>query len=138
MAHDVEPYPPLSPYLALRDAAKAIAWYRQAFAAEETEHYDHEGRVGHSSLRINGGVLMLSDEYPEYLEVVGTQSPAALGGTTCTVNLSVDDVDAWFDRAVAAGGAHVLRPPADEFYGRQGKLRDPFGHVWGITGPKKG
>ena len=138
MAHDVEPYPPLSPYLMVRGAAKAIAWYQAAFAAEETEHYDHEGRVGHSSLKINGGVLMLSDEYPEYVEVVGTMSPDALGGTTCTVNLSVDDVDAWWARALAAGEAHVLRPPTDEFYGRHGKLRDPFGHVWGITGPKKG
>ena len=78
MAHDVEPYPPLSPYLMVRGAAKAIDWYGRAFGAVETEHYDHEGRVGHSTLRINGGVLMLSDDYPEYQEVIGTQSPDAL------------------------------------------------------------
>jgi PhnB protein len=136
MAHDVEPYPPLSPYLMVRGAAKAIAWYGKAFGAVETEHYDHEGRVGHSTLKLNGGYLMLSDEYPEYQEIVGTQSPDALGGTTATINLSVDDVDAWWNRAMALG-ATQLRPPTDEFYGRHGKLRDPFGHVWSITGPKK-
>ncbi len=54
-----------------------------------------------------------------------------------TVNLSVDDVDIWWDRAMAEG-ATELRAPKDEFYGRHGKLRDPFGHVWSITGPKKG
>ena len=69
--------------------------------------------------------------------MIGTQSPDVLGGTTTTINLSVDDVDAWFDRAIGQG-AVALRPPADEFYGRHGKLRDPFGHVWSITGPKKG
>ena len=64
------------------------------------------------------------------------QPPKSLGGTTVTVNLTVDDVDAWFGRAVAAG-ATSLRAPADEFYGRHGKLRDPFGHVWSLIGPKK-
>jgi PhnB protein len=136
MAHDVEPTPALSPYLMIRGAAKAIDWYGRAFGAVETEHYDYEGRVGHSTLKLNGSYLMLSDEYPEYRDVVGTMSPDALGGTTMTVNLSVDDVDVWWDRAVAEG-ATVLRPPTDEFYGRHGKLRDPFGHVWSLTGPKK-
>ena len=77
---------------------------------------------------------MLSDEFPE--EITGVRSPKSLGGTTCTVSLSVDDADAWFDRALAAG-AEVIRPPKDEFYGRSGKLRDPFGHTWGIVGPVK-
>ncbi len=54
-----------------------------------------------------------------------------------TVNLAVDDVAVWYDRAIAAG-ATPLSPPSDEFYGRQGKLRDRFGHVWGITGPARG
>jgi len=130
-------YPPVSPYLMVRGAAEAIAWYRKAFDAVETERYDHEGRVGHSTLRINGGAVMLSDEYPEYQDKVGTQSPAQLGGTTTTITLSVDDVDAWFDRATAAG-ASTLRAPQDEFYGRHAKLRDPFGHVWSLVGPAKG
>lgn len=130
-------YPPVSPYLMVRGAAQAIEWYRSVFGAVETEHYDHEGRVGHSTLTINGGAIMLSDEYPEYQEQVGTQSPTALGGTTTTITLAVDDVDAWFERATAAGAA-TLRSPKDEFYGRHAKLRDPFGHVWSLIGPAKG
>lgn len=57
-------------------------------------------------------------------------------GRPRSTNLSVDDVDAWYDRAVAAG-ATSLRPPQDEFYGRHAKLRDPFGHVWSIVGPAR-
>lgn len=128
-------YSAISPYLMSTRAAEAIDWYRRAFAAEELERYGPPGRVGHATLRINGSTLFVSDEFPEAFAVVGTRAPESLGGTTVTVNLAVDDVDAWFGRAVAAG-AVVLREPKDEFYGRQGKLRDPFGHVWSFVGPK--
>jgi PhnB protein len=77
---------------------------------------------------------MLSDELPE--AVTGVRSPRSLGGTTCTISLVVGDADAWFNRAHAAG-AEIVRPLTDEFYGRSGKLRDPFGHSWGIVGPVK-
>jgi len=128
-------YPPLSPYLMVRRAPEALDWYQTAFLAKVVERYDmDDGRVGHATLSINGGSLMLSDEFPENQAIIGTLSPEALGGTTSSVNLSVDDVDAWYDRAVAAG-ATSLRPPQDEFYGRHAKLRDPFGHVWSIVGP---
>lgn len=130
-------HPPLAPYLMVDRGPEAVDWYVRAFLAEVVERYDmDDGRLGHVTLSLNGGSLMLSDEFPEFKAVVGTSSPTTLGGTTTTVNLSVDDVDVWFDRAIAAG-ATVLRPPADEFYGRHGKLRDPFGHVWSITGPSK-
>lgn len=130
-------YPPVAPYLMVDRGPEALDWYVRAFLAEVVERYDmDDGRLGHATLGVNGGSLMLSDEFPEVKDVVGTSSPATLGGTTTTVNLSVDDVDVWFDRAVAAG-ATSLRPPTDEFYGRHGKLRDPFGHVWSITGPTK-
>ena len=128
-------YPPLSPYLMVRRGPEALDWYQTAFAAKVVERYDMEdGRLGHATLSINGGSLMLSDEFPESLAIIGTLSPEALGGTTSSINLSVGDVDAWYDRAVAAG-ATSLRPPQDEFYGRHAKLRDPFGHVWSIVGP---
>ena len=129
-------YPPVAPYLMVRGALEAIAFYGRAFGAVETEHYDHQGRVGHSTLCINGGYVMLSDEFPEYQDQVGTLSPAALGGTTATINLMVSDVDASFARAITEG-ATALREPRNEFYGRHGKLRDPFGHVWGLMGPKR-
>jgi PhnB protein len=129
-------YPPLSPYIMVRRGPEAIDWYVKVFSATVVQRYDMEdGRVGHASLTINGGSLMLSDEFPENQDVIGTVSPEALGGTTSSINLSVDDTDAWFDRAIAAG-ATSLRPPQDEFYGRHSKLRDPFGHVWSIVGPK--
>jgi PhnB protein len=131
-------YPPLSPYLMVKRGPEALDWYARAFGAEVVERYDmDDGRLGHATLSLNGGSLMLSDEFPEMAELIGTASPETLGGTTSSVNLSVDDVDRWFDRAIEAG-ATVLRPPAEEFYGRHGKLRDPYGHVWSIIGPSKG
>lgn len=130
-------YPPVSPYLSVDDGKAAIAFYAQAFGAEETEHYDFEGKVGHSTLKIGGGFVMLADDYPALHEIIGVQPPNSLGGTTVTINLTVDDVDTWHNRAIGAG-ATTLRAPADEFYGRQCKLRDPFGHVWSLIGPTKG
>jgi PhnB protein len=129
-------YSPVAPYLMVHDGRAAIEHYQRALGAEELERYDDEGRVGHATLRINGADVMLSDEYPEYVDTVGTLSPKTLGGTTSTVSLAVDDVDRWFERATGAGMS-ALRPPKDEFYGRNAKLRDPFGHVWSFTGPKK-
>jgi PhnB protein len=138
MAHEHEPpHPRVAPYLSVRDGAAAIDFYGKAFGAVELERYDFDGRVGHATLSLNGGQIMLSDEYPEYVDAVGTLAPPTVGGTTVTIHLTVDDVDALFDQAIAAG-ATALRPPKDEFYGRQGKLRDPFGHVWGLVGPKTG
>lgn len=133
-AHD---YSSVSPYLMVDRGTEAVEFYKQAFAAEVVETYPHEGRLGHATLRINGGDVMLSDEFPEYQAMVGTKSPKTLGGTTCTVSLAVDDVDKWHERAVGAR-AEALRPPSDEFYGRTSKIRDPFGHVWSLTGPTTG
>ena len=130
-------FPRLSPYLMVKRGPEALDWYARAFGAEVVERYDMEdGRLGHATLSLNGGSLMLSDEFPEMADVIGTSSPETLGGTTCSLHLSVDDVDRWFDRASQAG-ATTLRLPSDEFFGRHGKLRDPYGHVWSIVGPSK-
>jgi PhnB protein len=128
-------YAPLSPYLMVHDGDAALDFYRRAFAADVIEVYPYEGKLGHATLTINSGEVMLSDEFPEAM--TGVRSPKSLGGTSCTVSLTVDDADAWFDRAVSAG-AEVVRPLNNEFYGRSGKVRDPFGHTWGIVGPVKG
>lgn len=123
----------VAPYLSVRDGHAAIAFYRAAFDAEELERYEYEGKIGHATLRINDHVLMLADEFPEMEDMTGNVAPPTLGGrTTFTVNLTVDDADAWFDRAVAAGAAPI-RPVTDEFFGRHGKLRDPFGHIWSVV-----
>jgi PhnB protein len=134
MADEKPPYASVAPYLMVDRGAEALDFYRRAFGARVREEYPHEGKLGHATLDINGGEVMLSDEYPE--ELTGVRSPRSLGGTTCTVSLVVDDADAWFARALSAG-ATVVRPLANEFYGRSGKLRDPFGHTWGILGPVK-
>lgn len=123
----------VAPYLSVRDGDAAIAFYKTAFGAEELERFDYEGKLGHATLRINDHVLMLADEFPEMEDMTGNVAPPTLGGrTTFTINLTVDDADKWFDRAIKAG-ATAIRPVTDEFFGRHGKLRDPFGHVWSVV-----
>lgn len=121
-------YPVLSPYLSVSDAAKAIAFYLTAFGATERYRLSDQktGKVVHVELLIEGGLVMLSEENPQW----GNKSPATLGGTAVTLCVMVKNTDAAFDRAVAAG-ATVLMPPADQFYGfRSCSVRDPFGHQW--------
>jgi PhnB protein len=123
----------VAPYLSVRGGAAAIDFYKSAFAAEELERYDFEGKIGHATLRINDHVLMLADEFPEMESMTGNVAPDTLDGrTTFTINLTVDDADTWFDRAIKAGATEI-RSVTDEFYGRHGKLRNPFGHVWSIV-----
>jgi PhnB protein len=115
------------PYLRVRGAERALDFYKRAFGAEELFRLtEPSGRIGHAEIRIGKTVLMLSDEYPE-ASIVG---PEALGGTTFSIHLHVDDADAWIARAVGAG-ATVVRAASDAFYGeRSGTVRDPFGHEW--------
>jgi uncharacterized glyoxalase superfamily protein PhnB len=115
------------PYLRVHHSAQAIAFYQQAFGATELFRLtEPNGRIGHAEIKIGPVTLMLSDEYPDS----GILGPLALGGTTFTMHLHVDDADEAFERAVQAG-ATVVRPLQNEFYGeRGGRLRDPFGHEW--------
>lgn len=115
------------PYLAVRGAVDAIDWYRRVLGAREVVRYTaDDGLIGHAEIAIGGARLMLSDEYLEY----GAASPTLLGGTSVALNLDVPDVDAVFERAVAAG-AVAQREPADQPYGeRSGQFVDPWGHRW--------
>ena len=119
----------LIPSLSVNGGAAAIDFYKRAFGAKELHRLEGEaGKIAHAELELNGSVLMLADEYPEW----GFVGPKTLGGSPCTLTLYVDDVDAFADRACAAG-AVVERPASDEFYGdRVARLRDPFGHRWSI------
>jgi PhnB protein len=121
----------LTPYLAVRDARRAIAFYGQAFGAtQELLIEEPDGRIGHATLRIGPAQLFLADEHPEFEHVVG---PETLGGPGVTLDLEVDDVDAAVERAVGAG-CTLIRPPDHPESGVQaGKVRDPFGHIWLIT-----
>lgn len=117
----------LFPYLMVRDAKAAIAFYQQAFGASELFRLvEPSGRVGHSELQLGPAVLMVCDEFPEY----GMSAPRGGQFSGCTLHLHVDNADAMAERAVAAG-ATMDMPPADQFYGeRSCRLRDPFGHTW--------
>jgi PhnB protein len=119
--------PTITPYLSVRGAARAIDFYQRAFGAVELYRLDAgNGLVGHAEIRIGDSVILLADE----LSGSPQRSPSSLAGTSVAVRLFVDDVDACFARALAAGGSQ-LRGVADQFYGdRNGALRDPFGHVW--------
>jgi PhnB protein len=120
--------PPMAtPYLSCRGAAAALLFYKEAFGAVELSRMMMtDGRVGHAEISIEGAIVMLADEFPE----IDFRSPQTLGGTPVMIHLYVGDVDALFERALAAG-ATELRPLKDQVYGdRNGQLGDPFGHVW--------
>lgn len=125
-----EGYRTLMPYLAVPDAAAAIDFYTRAFGASERVRMPAPGgAIGHAELEMGGSVLMLSDPFPQ----ASTKPPTELGGTTVSVMMYVDDVDAVVQRAVDAG-AEVLMPVSDQFWGdRFGSVRDPFGHSWSIA-----
>lgn len=117
------------PYLHVKGAARAIEFYQRAFGATEVLRLSEpDGKIGHAEILIGGARIMLADEYPEY----GSLGPQSLGGTSVSLHLTVPDVDAFAQQAVAAG-AKLAKPIKDEFYGeRGGKLEDPFGHVWQV------
>jgi PhnB protein len=122
----------ITPYLCVNDGNAAIEYYRQVFGATELMRVTaDDGRIGHADLSINGAALMLSDEHPE----INVLSPTTLGNAGLSLHIHVDDVDAVFARAVAAGG-QAEREPKDEVYGeRSGIVRDPFGHRRFIATP---
>ena len=122
-------YHTITPYMTVRDAARAIEFYKQAFGAKERGVMKGpEGKVMHAELVIGDSIIMLADEFPEF----GSLSPQSIGGSGTGLHIYIEDVDSAFDRAVKAG-ATVEMPVADMFWGdRYGKLRDPFGHKWSI------
>lgn len=121
------------PYLSIRNAGEAIAFYKRAFGAVEKLCIGHDGRIGHAELEIGEARIMLSDEFPDH----DALSPKTIGGTPIMIHLYVEDVDIFTRRAVAEGLA-VLRPVEDQFYGdRGGKFEDPFGHRWWIASRKE-
>jgi PhnB protein len=123
-------YHTLTPYMTVRDAARAIEFYKQAFGAvERGAMKGPDGKIMHAELRIGDSILMLADEQPQF----GSLSPQSTGSAGMGLHIYVEDVDSAFDRAVKAG-AKVEMPVSDMFWGdRYGKLADPFGHKWSIA-----
>jgi PhnB protein len=125
-----EGYHTATPYLAVDDAAEAIEYYKKAFGAKERGRMETpDGRIGHAEIEIGDSVVMLSDPFPQ----ATTRTPKELGGTSASVFMYVEDVDAVVKQAVAAG-ATVTMEVADQFWGdRFGSFTDPFGHSWSIA-----
>ena len=123
-----------TPYLCLKDAAAAIDFYKKAFGATEVMRLvGPDKKIGHAEIRIGNSSIYLSDEFPDH----GVLSPRSLGGSPVRISLSVDNVDAFAARAVAAGATEVSAVE-DQFYGeRAGKFADPFGYVWNIATVKE-
>jgi PhnB protein len=123
----------LLPYVTVDGAIKAAEFYKRAFGAEQAFMVppDEKGRTMHVHLYINGSSLMMSDAYPEHGHPL--TKPQGFN-----LQLVVDDIDFWWDRAVAAG-AEVVMPVELMFWGdRYGQLRDPFGILWAMNAPAKG
>jgi PhnB protein len=129
-----EQYGSITPYLVVKGADRAIAFYKQVLGATEVFRLTGpDGKVGHAEIKLGDSILMLADENPER----GARGPQTLGGTPVSLLLYVEDVDERFRRAVDAG-AKVVQAVQDQFYGdRSGTLEDPFGHVWTIATHKE-
>ena len=139
MAVSAKPIPEgfhtVTPALVVRDAAKAIDFYKKALGAQELVRMPSpDGKIMHAELKIGNSIIFLSDEMPMPGSV---KSPQSLGGSTCTLNVYVPNVDETFKQAIAAGGKESM-PVADQFWGdRYGTLADPFGYSWGIATHKE-
>lgn len=123
-------YPVVIPYLSVDGADAAIEFYAKVLGATERLRMPAPGgRIGHAELQLGDSVIMLSDAFPE----MGQRTPKELGGSPVGIAVYVEDVDAVFERAVAAG-ATAVRPVEDQFYGdRTGSFDDPFGHRWSVS-----
>jgi PhnB protein len=124
-----EGYHTVTPYLAVDDAAEAIDYYKKVFGAKERVRMDAPGgKIGHAELEVGDSLVMLSDPFPQ----ASAKPPQELGGTSVSVFLYVEDVDAVVKQAVDSG-ATITMEVADQFWGdRMGTFRDPFGHSWSV------
>ena len=123
-------YHTISPSLTVKGGAEAIEFYKKAFGAKESHRMPTpDGKIMHAEIVIGDSPIMLNDEFPE----MNCKSPLSIGGSPVTIHIYVDNVDAFWDKAVKAG-CTVRMPLSDMFWGdRYGKLSDPFGHQWSIA-----
>lgn len=126
----------VTPHLVLKNAIKAIEFYKQAFGAEEISRLmSPDGRVMHADIKIGNSHVMLCDEFPD--QDCGVLSPETLKNAHAVMHMFVEDVDQAFEKAIKAG-AKAIMPPQDMFWGdRYGRLNDPFGQPWSIATHKE-
>src|SRR4051794_4120959 len=120
----------INPHIVVQGADRAAAFYADAFGAQEISRIPTpDGRLMSVVLRIGATQLHLADEFPE----MGVLAPPTIGGTAVVLGLDVDDAEAVFAQAVAAG-ATVRQPIAEMFWGAMhGQVEDPFGHRWNVA-----
>jgi PhnB protein len=122
-------YHSITPYLIVDDGEAALRFYAEAFGATEMFRLPMGGRIGHAEMKIGNSIFMLADEWPE----MGLLGPNKRGGSSCSLMIYTEDVDASFARAIRSGALEE-QPVKDQFYGdRSGTLTDPFGHRWMIA-----
>jgi len=122
-------YHSVTPYLAIDGAAAALDFYRDALGAKELYRLPMGDKVGHAEIQIGDSRVMLSDEWPD----MGYLGPKKRGGTSVSLMIYLEDVDAAFERAIKAG-AVVEKPVENQFWGdRTGSFVDPFGHKWTLA-----
>jgi PhnB protein len=127
-----EGYHSITPYLTIKDAAKAIEFYKKAFGAKEIGRISMpDGKIGHGELQIGNSRVMIADEFPEW----GNKSPHTLGGTPVGLCFYTENVDDVFKQALKAGATTDNHMEVkDQFYGdRSGSVIDPFGYKWTIA-----
>ncbi|MGH9328260.1 MAG: VOC family protein [Terriglobia bacterium] len=124
----------ITPSLVVKDATRAIDFYKVAFGAEPMSiHSTEDGKVMNAMLRVGDSMLMLSDEFPGS----GFQSPESADSRNVILHLYVENADETFNRAISAGATATL-PMADAFWGdRYGQFQDPFGHSWSVATHKE-
>jgi len=124
----------VTPYLTVEGGLAALEFYERAFGARELRrNVTPDGKLIHGRVKIGSSIVMLSDHFPGS----DLSSPAAIGTTTVTLHVYAKNVDALWDRAVAAG-AKVAMPLENQYWGeRYGVLIDPFGHRWSLSTPVK-
>jgi uncharacterized glyoxalase superfamily protein PhnB len=121
----------VSAHIVVPDADRAAEWYREAFGAEQRSRTELPGGIVTTVLRFGADDIHVASEFPDG----GVLSPLTIGGTATVLQLNVDDADAIWDKAMAAG-AEVRHELADQSWGqRHGQLTDPFGHRWNVAQP---
>jgi PhnB protein len=131
-------YAPIEVYLCVQGGLEAVEWYGRAFGAVEQfrQMADDGKRLLHATLSVFGAQIMLSDHFPEQSDDVAP--PPVAGGASVTIHVNLrtpQEVDARMAKA-AEEGAAITMPASDTFWGmRYGRLKDPFGHIWGFGAP---
>ena len=120
----------VSPAMVIKNAAEAIEFYKKAFGAEVvTRLTGPNDSVMHAEIKIGDSMVMIGEEWPGH----HVQSPTSVSGTTITLHIYVEDVDAAHERAVAAGAKEIMAP-ANMFWGdRFSSVTDPYGHSWSLA-----